>query len=415
MPGGVNSPVRAFGSVGGAPRFIARGQGAYFWDEDGNRYLDYVGSWGPLIHGHAPAFIHDALRAQLDLGTSFGAPTALEVEMAREVVASVPSIEMVRMVNSGTEAVMGAMRAARGFTGRAKIIKFAGCYHGHADALLVQAGSGAMTLGVPDSAGVTPAQIRDTVVANYNDIEGTRALIREHGDALALVAVEPLPANMGLVKPRAGFLEMLREETRKTGAILLFDEVMTGFRLAKGGFQQVVGITPDLTALGKIIGGGLPVGAYGGRREIMECVAPSGPVYQAGTLSGNPMAMTAGLTALRALTPDGYAHLEKMGERLENGVNRALQTTQTSAQMQRWGSMWTLFFADLPVEDYQGAKASDTAKFGRFFHAMLERGFYLPPSQFEAAFISLAHTETDIDATVEAIGEALEVAKVALS
>ena len=408
MPGGVNSPVRAFGSVGGTPRFIARGQGAYFWDEDGNRYLDYVGSWGPLIHGHAPAFIHDALRVQLDLGTSFGAPTALEVEMAREVIESVPSIEMVRMVNSGTEAVMGAIRAARGFTGRAKIIKFAGCYHGHADALLVQAGSGAMTLGVPDSAGVTPAQTRDTIVANYNDIEGTCALIREHGDALALVAVEPLPANMGLVKPRAGFLEMLREETQKTGAILLFDEVMTGFRLAKGGFQQVVGITPDMSALGKIIGGGLPVGAYGGRREIMECVAPSGPVYQAGTLSGNPMAMTAGLTALRALTPDCYDRLEKLGERLEIGVNRALENTQTSAQMQRWGSMWTLFFSDVPVEDYEGAKASDTAKFGRFFHAMLERGFYLPPSQFEAAFISLAHTENDIDATIEAIEEALK-------
>lgn len=407
MPGGVNSPVRAFGSVGGTPRFIARGQGAYFWDEDGNRYLDYVGSWGPLIHGHAPAFIHDALRAQLDLGTSFGAPTALEVEMAREVIESVPSIEMVRMVNSGTEAVMGALRAARGFTGRAKIIKFAGCYHGHADALLVQAGSGAMTLGVPDSAGVTPAQTRDTVSANYNDLEGTRALIRELGEELALVAVEPLPANMGLVKPRAGFLEMLREETAKVGAILLFDEVMTGFRLAKGGFQEVVGITPDMTALGKIIGGGLPVGAYGGRREIMECVAPSGPVYQAGTLSGNPMAMTAGLTALRTLKPESYARLESLGQRLEEGVNEALAATQTAAQMQRWGSMWTLFFSPEPVEDYQGAKRSDTARFGRFFHAMLERGFYLPPSQFEAAFISLAHTESDIDATIEAIRESL--------
>ncbi len=408
LPGGVNSPVRAFGSVGGTPRFIARGQGAHFWDEDGNRYLDYVGSWGPLIHGHVPAFIHDALRAQLDLGTSFGAPTALEVEMAREVIASVPSIEMVRMVNSGTEAVMGALRAARGFTGRAKIIKFAGCYHCHADALLVRAGSGAMTLGVPDSAGVTPAQTHDTVSANYNDIEGTRALIRELGASLALVAVEPLPANMGLVKPKPGWLEMLREETQKVGAILLFDEVMTGFRLAKGGFQEVVGITPDMTALGKIIGGGLPVGAYGGRREIMECVAPSGPVYQAGTLSGNPMAMTAGLTALRALTPEKYRYLETLGQQLEAGVNAALKSTKTPAQMQRWGSMWTLFFSPTPVTDYDEAKNCDTARFGRFFHAMLERGFYLPPSQFEAAFISLAHTPDDIDATIAAIGESLQ-------
>ena len=407
MPGGVNSPVRAFGSVGGTPRFIARGQGAYFWDEDGNRYLDYVGSWGPLIHGHAPAFIHDAVRAQLDEGTSFGAPTALEVEMAREVVDAVPSIQMVRMVNSGTEAVMGALRAARGFTGRQKILKFAGCYHGHADALLVQAGSGAMTLGVPDSAGVTPAQTQDTVVASYNDLEATRALIRSLGDSLALVAVEPLPANMGLVKPLPGFLEMLREEATKNGAILLFDEVMTGFRLAKGGFQEITGITPDMTTLGKIIGGGFPVGAYGGRREIMECVAPSGPVYQAGTLSGNPMAMTAGLSALRALTPDCYQKLESLGNRLETGVNQALQSTRTTAQMQRWGSMWTLFFSPLPVQNYEGAKRSDTARFGRFFHAMLERGFYLPPSQFEAAFISLAHTEDDIDATIAAVRESL--------
>jgi glutamate-1-semialdehyde 2,1-aminomutase len=411
MPGGVNSPVRAFGSVGGDPRFIARGEGAYFWDEDGNRYLDYVGSWGPLIHGHAPSFITEAVRAQLERGTSFGAPTALEVEMAREVTAAVPSIEMVRMTNSGTEAVMGALRVARGFTGRRKIIKFAGCYHGHADALLVQAGSGAMTLGVPDSAGVTPAQTADTVAAQYNAIEETRALIRELGDDLALVAVEPLPANMGLVKPRPGFLEMLREETQKTGALLLFDEVMTGFRLAKGGFQEVVGITPDLTTLGKIIGGGFPVGAYGGRREIMACVAPSGPVYQAGTLSGNPMAMTAGLASLQALTPEKYAYLEELGAQLEAGIERALQENRIEAQMQRWGSMWTLFFSPVAVEDYAGAKRSDTARFGRFFHAMLERGFYLPPSQFEAAFISLAHTRDDIAATIEAVHQSLRASE----
>lgn len=407
LPGGVNSPVRAFNSVGGTPRFIARGTGAYFWDEDGNRYLDYVGSWGPLIHGHAPAFIHDAVRSQLDKGTSFGAPTKLEVEMARAVIEAVPSIEMVRMVNSGTEAVMGALRAARGYTGRRKIIKFAGCYHGHADALLVQAGSGALTLGIPDSAGVTAAQTQDTVSANYNDIEGTRALIHELNHDLACVAVEPLPANMGLVKPLPGFLEMLREETEKVGAVLLFDEVMTGFRLAKGGFQEVGGVTPDMTTLGKIIGGGFPVGAYGGKREIMSCVAPAGPVYQAGTLSGNPIAMIAGLTAINGLNSDSYARLEALGLRLEEGINAAIRDTKIEAQLQRWGSMWTLFFNPNPVQSYADAKASDTHKFGQFFHAMLDRGFYLPPAQFEAAFISLAHTEDDIDATIAAVRESL--------
>ncbi len=407
LPGGVNSPVRAFNSVGGTPRFISHGQGAYFWDEDGHKYLDYVGSWGPLIHGHAPPFVHDAVRDQLDKGTTFGAPTRLEVEMARAVVEAVPSIEMVRMVNSGTEAVMGALRAARGFTGRRKIIKFAGCYHGHADALLVQAGSGALTLGIPDSAGVTPAQTQDTVVANFNDIAGTRNLIRELAHELACVAVEPLPANMGLVKPKAGFLEMLREETQKSGALLLFDEVMTGFRLAKGGFQEVVGIVPDITTLGKIIGGGFPVGAYGGRCDIMRCVAPSGPVYQAGTLSGNPIAMTAGLAAINALNNESYARLESLGARLEEGFARVLRDTNTRAQLQRCGSMWTLFFNPNPVESFADAKASDTKLFGEFFHAMLERGIYLPPAQFEAAFISLAHTEDDIDATIDAAREAL--------
>jgi glutamate-1-semialdehyde 2,1-aminomutase len=409
LPGGVNSPVRAFNSVGGTPIFFERGQGARLFDEDGNSFLDYVGSWGPLIHGHAPGFVHDAVRAQLDKGTTFGAPTRLEVEMARAVVGAVPSIEMVRMVNSGTEAVMGALRAARGFTGRRKIIKFAGCYHGHADALLVQAGSGALTLGIPDSAGVTPAQTQDTVVANFNDIEGTRALIRQLNHELACVAVEPLPANMGLVKPKPGFLEMLREETESVGAVLLFDEVMTGFRLAKGGFQEVVGITPDMTTLGKIIGGGFPVGAYGGRREIMECVAPSGPVYQAGTLSGNPVAMTAGLCAINALNDDSYTRLELLGARLEEGLNRVLRDTNTPAQLQRWGSMWTLFFNPNSVESFTDAKASDSARFAQFFHAMLERGVYLPPAQFEAAFISLAHSEDDIDQTVDAARESLKV------
>ncbi len=409
MPGGVNSPVRAFGSVGGEPRFMAQGCGAYLWDEDGNRLLDYVGSWGPLIHGHAPAPVMDAVRDQLQRGASFGAPTALEVEMAREVIAAVPSIEMIRMVNSGTEAVMGAIRAARGWTGRCKIVKFAGCYHGHSDALLVQAGSGALTLGVPDSAGVTPAQTADTVSAQFNDVDGTRRILRELGEDLACVAVEPLPANMGLVPPRPGFLEMLRAETERLGAVLLFDEVMTGFRLSRGGYQQLIGITPDATTLGKIIGGGFPVGAYGGKREMMQCVAPSGPVYQAGTLSGNPVAMTAGLATLRMLNDESYRQLEERGAQLEAGLRAALDEAGITAQLHRVGSMWTLFFSDAPVTDYASAKASDTRRFACFFHAMLERGIYLPPSQFEAAFISLAHSPQDIAGTVEAARESLQL------
>ncbi len=407
MPGGVNSPVRAFKSVGGTPRFMARGQGAYLWDEDGHRLLDYVGSWGPLIHGHAAPFVNDAVRAQLERGTSFGAPTALEIEMARELCNAVPGLAMVRMVNSGTEAVMGAIRAARGFTAKRQIIKFAGCYHGHSDGLLVQAGSGALTLGVPDSAGVTAQQTADTVVADYNDTDGTRATLRAIGNELACVVIEPLAANMGLVPPRPGFLEMLCEETARLGAVLLFDEVMSGFRVARGGYQKICGITPDMTTLGKIIGGGFPVGAYGGRRDIMECVAPAGPVYQAGTLSGNPVAMVAGLAALRALNDESYATLEALGAQLEEGLRAVLDETGTPAQLHRFGSMWTLFFSAAPVTDYAAAKASDTAAYARFFHAMLERGVYLPPSQFEAAFISLAHTQGDIAATVEAARESL--------
>ncbi len=416
MPGGVNSPVRAFGAVGGTPRFMERGAGALMWDADDNRYIDYVGSWGPLIHGHAAPLINNAVRAQLDRGTSYGAPTALEVEMARVVCEIVPSIEMVRMVNSGTEAVMGALRAGRGWCmagnpNRRKLIKFAGCYHGHADALLVQAGSGATTLGAPDSAGVTAAQVADTVLAHYNDIEGTRALIRSLGDELAIVAVEPLPANMGLVHPRDGFLEMLREETERSGALLLFDEVMTGFRVAKSGYQSLCDIRPDLTTLGKIIGGGFPVGAYGGRRDIMEMVSPAGPVYQAGTLSGNPIAMTAGLATLNALDDASYAQLEAHGARLQSGIEAALKRHGIVAQLQRQGSMWTLFFNDNPVQSYEQAKASDLTMYGRFFHAMLERGVYLPPAQFEAAFISLAHGDAEIEATIEAVDGALKVAR----
>ncbi len=407
MPGGVNSPVRAFGSVGGTPRFMARGQGAFLFDEDGQKYIDFVGSWGPLIHGHAPVFVHQKVKEQLDRGASFGAPTLLEVEMAELVCQVVPSIEMVRMVNSGTEAVMGALRAARGFTGRSKIIKFAGCYHGHSDALLVQAGSGAMTMGVPDSAGVTRAQTQDTVVCDFNDTDGVRQVVRGLGSELACVVLEPLPANMGLVPPRAGFLEMLREETTRGGAILLFDEVMTGFRQGLGGYQERVGITPDATTLGKIIGGGFPVGAYGGSREMMECVAPSGPVYQAGTLSGNPIAMTAGLATLRALDASSYKYLERLSARLEDGLRAAVEESRVQAQLHRVGSMWTLFFCSEPVFDYASAKGCNTQLFGRYFHAMLQRGIYLPPSQFESAFVSLAHTETEIDAFIEASRESL--------
>jgi glutamate-1-semialdehyde 2,1-aminomutase len=408
MPGGVNSPVRAFGGVGGTPRFMARGEGAFLFDEDDNQYLDYVGSWGPLIHGHAPAGVLAALQEQMTKGTSFGAPTRLEVEMAGVLCESVPSIEMVRLVNSGTEAVMGAIRAARGFTGRSKIVKFAGCYHGHSDALLVQAGSGATTLGIPDSAGVTRHQTEDTVVVNFNDLEGTRQLLRLHADDLACVVLEPLPANMGLVPPNPGFLEMLREETEKIGAVLLFDEVMSGFRLGRGGFQERVGITPDMTTLGKIIGGGLPVGAYGGKREIMNCVAPAGPVYQAGTLSGNPLAMTAGLSTLAGLDAAAYEKLESLGAQLEAGVLALLAELKIAAQFHRVGSMWTLFFTDHKVVDYATAKTSDTKKFAAFFHAMLERGIYLPPSQFEAAFLSLAHTPDDIESTLAAARESLQ-------
>ena len=407
LPGGVNSPVRAFGGVGGTPRFIARGKGAKMWDEDGNEFIDYVGSWGPLIHGHAPDFVHDAVHAQLDLGASFGAPTKLEVEMAGILCDAVPSLEMVRMVNSGTEAVMGAIRAARGFTGRNKIVKFAGCYHGHSDGLLVQAGSGATTLGIPDSAGVTPQQTRDTVSATFNDIEGTRGVLRELGEDLAAVIVEPLPANMGVILPRAGFLEMLRAETARLNAVLIFDEVMTGFRSARGGFQERVGITPDMTTLGKIIGGGFPVGAYGGKREIMECVAPSGPVYQAGTLSGNPVAMTAGIATLSTLDDAAYSKLENLGAMLESGLREILEELEIPFQLHRVASMWTLFFTGAEVTDYESAKSSDTRKFARYFHGMLNRGIYLPPSQFEAAFISLAHSENDIQSTLDAAREAL--------
>lgn len=407
IPGGVNSPVRAFGAVGGTPQFIERAQGAYLWDADNRQYIDYVGSWGPMILGHGDTKVLLALQTQLGKGISFGAPTELEVELAELLCERLPYLNMVRLVNSGTEAVMSAIRAARGFTGRAKIIKFAGCYHGHSDGLLVAAGSGAATLGIPNSAGVTPAQVADTIVANFNDIDGTRQLIQNLNTDLAAVIVEPLAGNMGLVEPQPGFLEMLREETQKHGAVLIFDEVMSGFRVSAGGYQKLCGVTPDMVTLGKIIGGGLPVGAYGGRKEIMQQVAPSGPVYQAGTLSGNPLAVTAGLATLNQLDNALYQRLENLGQRLETGLREVLKEKQIPAQLHRVGSMWTLFFSANPVTDYATAAQSDTARFGKYFHAMLERGIYLPPSQFESAFISVAHTEEDIDETINAAKESL--------
>lgn len=407
IPGGVNSPVRAFGSVGGTPLFIERAKGSHLWDVNNRRFIDYVGSWGPMILGHGDAKVLLAVQEQLAKGVSFGAPTASEVQMASAICAAIPAVEKVRLVNSGTEAVMSAIRAARGFTGRHKVIKFAGCYHGHSDGLLVAAGSGAATLGVPNSAGVTPAQVADTMVAEFNDTDGTRALIREAGETLAAVIVEPLAGNMGLVQANSDFLEMLRQETSRGGAVLIFDEVMSGFRVAHGGYQQLCSVVPDMVTLGKIIGGGLPVGAYGGRHEIMEQIAPEGPVYQAGTLSGNPLAMAAGLATLNQLDEGLYQRLERLGQRLETGLLAALEETQTPAQLHRVGSMWTLFFNAHPVTDYASAAQSDTARFGKFFHAMLDRGIYLPPSQFESAFISSAHTEEDIDQTVQAAREAL--------
>ncbi len=407
IPGGVNSPVRAFGAVGGEPQFIDRAQGAYLWDVDNRRYIDYVGSWGPMILGHGDTKVLLAVQDQLHKGVSFGAPTELEVQLAQTLCDKLPYLDMVRLVSSGTEAVMSAIRAARGFTGRAKIIKFAGCYHGHSDGLLVAAGSGAATLGIPNSAGVTPSQVADTFVADFNDIDGTRTLIQQLNADLAAVIVEPLAGNMGLVEPQSRFLEMLREETQNSGAVLIFDEVMSGFRVSAGGYQKLCGITPDMVTLGKIIGGGLPVGAYGGRREIMEKVAPSGPVYQAGTLSGNPLAVTAGLATLNQLDDALYQRLENLGQRLESGLRNVLEEKNIPAQLHRVGSMWTLFFTAEPVTDYASAAKSDTARFGKYFHAMLERGIYLPPSQFESAFISAAHTEADIDETVNAAREAL--------
>jgi glutamate-1-semialdehyde 2,1-aminomutase len=413
IPGGVNSPVRAFKAVGGTPVFFARGEGVLLYDVDGNQYIDYVASWGPLILGHAPPVVIKALKECAGYGTSFGAPTEPETELARLLVAALPSVELVRLVNSGTEATMSALRLARAYTKREKIVKFEGCYHGHADALLVKAGSGALTLGVPISPGVPEDTVRNTIVADFNDLDGLKKLFARTGEEIAAVIVEPVPGNMGVVPPIPGFLEGLRELTAQYGTLLIFDEVITGFRVAYGGAQSLYNVQPDLTCLGKIIGGGLPVGAYGGRREIMELLAPSGPVYQAGTLSGNPLAVTAGIATLKALAEPGiYEELERKTARLAEGLQKAAAETGAGAEVcfTRVGSMLCAFFQPGPVTDFAGAVRSNTQRYARYFQALLERGVYIAPAQFEGMFISTAHTDEHIDQTVEMCAQAFREA-----
>ena len=408
IPGGVNSPVRAWRAVGGDPVFIQRGRGANVWDADGRMYIDYVGSWGPMILGHAHpkvlAAIHNAMRD----GTSFGAPTTREVEMAETLAAAIPSLEMVRLVSSGTEATTAAVRLARAYTRRPAIMKFDGCYHGHVDALLVRAGSGAATFGVPDSAGVPEAIASQTLVAAFNDLPSVEACFKAHPERIAAVIIEPVVGNMGVIPPERAFLHGLRELTRRYDALLIFDEVISGFRLTYGAVQTLFGIEPDLTCLGKIVGGGLPLAAFGGKRAIMEQLAPLGPVYQAGTLSGNPLAVAAGLQTLEILSKPGtYERLEQLAARLEHGLRDAINEYADPCCINRVGSMWTVFFGTASVQDAAGARQCDAGKFAQWFRGMLQRGVYLPPSQFEAAFVSLAHSEEDIETTVQAARETL--------
>ncbi len=408
LPGGVDSPVRAFQAVGGSPLFIRRASGATIEDVDGNRFIDYVMSWGPLLHGHAPGGLVKAIVAVARLGTSFGAPTSLEHELGERVRALIPSMERVRFVSSGTEAAMSASRVARAFVGRDKIVKFAGCYHGHADGFLVKAGSGATTLGVPTSPGVASAVAADTLLARYNDLPSVDALCTAHAGTIAAVIVEPIAGNMGVAPPTDGFLQGLRALTARHGILLIFDEVISGFRASAGGAQSILGVTPDLTCLGKIIGGGLPVGAYGGRADIMETVAPAGPVYQAGTLSGNPLAMTAGLWSLKRLTPRLYKDLARRGSMLAAGLADAARDAGVRLQVNAFGSMLTPFFTSSPVRDYDSALTANTAAYATFFRGMLARGVYPPPSQFEAWFLSAAHTDRQVEQTVTAARAAMK-------
>jgi len=409
IPGGVNSPVRAFKSVGGDPLFIAKGEGPKFWDVDGNEYIDYIGSWGPHLFGHNPSFIIDALNVAIKNGTSFGTPTELEVKMAQIITELVPSVEKVRMVNSGTEATMSAVRVARGYTGREKFIKVEGCYHGHADYFLIKAGSGALTLGVPTSPGVTKGNAADTLLADYNDIESVKKLVAANKNEIAAVIIEPIAGNMGVVMAKDKFIKELRAICDEEKIVLIFDEVMTGFRVAAGGAQEVLGVKPDLSTFGKIIGGGLPVGAFGGKKEIMEQVAPSGPVYQAGTLSGNPLAMAAGYAALKHIKENKniYNELEKKSSYLENGFKENLKAVGKNYAMNRVGSMMCMFFTEELVDDFKSAVKSDTSLYGKYFHQMLNRGIYLAPAQFEALFVSTVHSKEDLDKTIGAHKESL--------